>query len=244
MVPALAFFYVALASLHAVELVETPTVSQEGTSVTIRWKTDVVCGTRARLGTDPTQLTSKAEGPVGLQHEVTFRELNPATTYHYEIGTARFVLQKGSFTSGRPDLARPPPSRPVARPPASASASTPPAQAAPATPQVPPTRKTWGSMRTLQDHYDRHGRDFSATSPDDYARQAWLFLQRAASEGLPAKLDDTDGTIRVWDPKTRAFAAYNRDGTTKTFFRPESPTYFQRQPGKKIRLKDIIPPSR
>lgn len=37
---------------------------------------------------------------------------------------------------------------------------------------------------------------------------------------------------RVFDPKTGAFAAYNRDGTTKTFFKPGSPGYFERQPGR------------
>ena len=45
-------------------------------------------------------------------------------------------------------------------------------------------------------------------------------------------MDDSDGTIRVWDPKTRAFAAYNRDGTTRTYFKPGSPDYFERQPGR------------
>ena len=95
----------------------------------------------------------------------------------------------------------------------------------------------WGNISSLQDHFDRHGKDFHATSPDDYARQAWEFLQRATSEGLPAKIDESDGTLRVWDPRTHAFAAYNRDGTAKTYFKPGSPDYFQRQPGKPIKLK-------
>src|SRR5437879_856269 len=47
----------------------------------------------------------------------------------------------------------------------------------PATP--PPTRKMWGNMATLQDHFERHGRDFRAKDPEDYARMAWEFLQRA-----------------------------------------------------------------
>jgi pyocin large subunit-like protein len=48
------------------------------------------------------------------------------------------------------------------------------------------------------------------------------------------KWDDSDQSLRVYDPKTRAFAAYNRDGTTKTYFRPNSPTYWDRQPGRLI----------
>ena len=35
--------------------------------------------------------------------------------------------------------------------------------------------------------------------------------------------------------QTRAFAAYNRNGTTKTFFKPESRDYFERQPGELVK---------
>ena len=81
--------------------------------------------------------------------------------------------------------------------------------------------------------FDRHGRDFAAKSSDDYAAQAWRFRERAVAGRLPMKLD-TDGTVRVFDPKTRAFASFNRDGTTKTYFRPDNPSYWQRQPGRPI----------
>lgn len=100
----------------------------------------------------------------------------------------------------------------------------------------PPARKTWGNMATLQDHFDRHGRDFNAKDPEDYAAQAWHFLQRAKTEGLPAKRDDS-GVLRVYDPKTRAFAAYNRNETTKTYFKPRRRDYFDDQPGAKVDLR-------
>jgi hypothetical protein len=225
---------VALAPLHAVEVVEGPTVTATDTSASIQWKTDVVCGTRASLGLDPESLTQKAEGPVSLEHEVTFSELKPGTTYHYSIATAKVKLQTGTFSTKEPGAARPPPAG--GKPQTSPEAAEPKVEAKVKV-AAPPARKTWGNFRTLQDHYDRHGRDFGATSPEDYARQAWEFLQRAMDERLPAKLDDTDGTIRVWDPKTKAFAAYHRDGTTKTYFKPGSPDYFTRQPGKKVTLK-------
>ncbi len=45
---------------------------------------------------------------------------------------------------------------------------------------------------------------------------------------------DTDGTVCVFDPKSFAFVAYNRDGTTNTYFRPNNPIYWQRQPGRLI----------
>ena len=37
------------------------------------------------------------------------------------------------------------------------------------------------------------------------------------------------------------FAAYNRNFTTKTFFKPNSADYFQRQPGKPVRLRHAPP---
>ena len=65
---------------------------------------------------------------------------------------------------------------------------------------------------------------------------AWEFLERARKEGLPAKVD-SEKVLRVYDPKTRAFAAYNRDGTAKTFFKARNRRYFERQPGKQVNLK-------
>jgi pyocin large subunit-like protein len=102
----------------------------------------------------------------------------------------------------------------------------------------PATRKSWGNPSTLQDHFNRHGKDFDAKDADDYAAQAWLFLQRAKSEGLPAKRDES-GVLRVYDPKSKSFASYNRNGTTKTFFKPRRRDYFDDQPGEKVDLRTI-----
>jgi len=99
-----------------------------------------------------------------------------------------------------------------------------------------PTGRTWGRIETLADHFARHGQDFQARDADDYAAQAAAFLQRGKATGLLAKRD-TDGSLRVFDPATGAFAAYNRDGTTRTFFKPGSPDYFDRQPGERIDLR-------
>ena len=225
----------------AVELVSGPTVVVTDTTAVIRWHTDVECGTRVRFGLSEDKLDGKAGDGVAVAHEVTLAGLQPDKAYAYSVGTARQQLKTNIFItakSGAPAQERGilerikdaitgktrPDSSPKAVPP-------------PVGHPAPPTEETWGSVRTLQDHFDRHGADFRAASPDDYARQAWAFLQRARSEGLPAKVDDTDGTLRVWDPKTGAFAAYNRDGTTKTYFKPGSPDYFARQPGSPVKLK-------
>jgi pyocin large subunit-like protein len=104
--------------------------------------------------------------------------------------------------------------------------------------KAPPARESWGNYVTLPDHFARHGADFGAKDAEDYARMAWEFRQRAAAEGLPAKMDN-EGVLRVYDPGTRAFAAYNANGTTRTFFKPNSRDYFERQPGRSVNLKTL-----
>ncbi|GEP40824.1 fibronectin type III domain-containing protein [Brevifollis gellanilyticus] len=239
-----ALVWITAQAAQAVELVSGPTVAQSATGAVVSWRTDVACGTRLSYGTSLTKLDQKLEGPVGAEHNVTLPGLTKGTTYYYEVGSARQKLGEGNFTLGAPakTSAETPPK---ATPPKSMlekvmdaikpDAPKPkPDTTAPTAARAPPTRQTWGRIDSLQDHFDRHGADFQSKSPDDYAAQAWLFLQRAKAGGLPMKWDDSDQSLRVYDPKTRAFAAYNRDGTTKTYFRPNSPTYWDRQPGKLI----------
>ncbi len=208
----------------AVEIVDGPRVEASGSSATLRWKTDVECGARVRFGLAADHLDRKASAEgVGVDHVVVVDGLRPDTAYFFNVGTSRTVLATGSFNSTGQAVAKDK-AAPLEK-------KTPPVR------KAPPTKKIWGNVGSLQDHFDRHGRDFSAKTPDDYARLSWEFLNRALDEGWPAKVDGSDGTIRVWDPKTRAFAAYNRDGTTKTYFKPGGSDYFERQPGKLTKLK-------
>jgi hypothetical protein len=90
-------------------------------------------------------------------------------------------------------------------------------------------KSTWELLNTLTDHFDRHGADFAAKTEEEYAKMAHeFFLNR---NKFLVKID-TDGTIRVYDEKTDTFGSYNADGYTKTFFKPNSPGYWERQPGK------------
>lgn len=101
-----------------------------------------------------------------------------------------------------------------------------------------PASESWGNPATLARHVADHGADFGASSAEDYANQASNFLQRAQQEGLPTKID-SKGIIRVYDPETNTFGAYNPSGTTRTFYQPDSamhglPTnldYWNAQPG-------------
>jgi len=216
----------------AATLVEGPTVEIiSATNVVIRWSTDVATGARVRYGTALSQLAQGAQDDVRSKHSVTLKSLRPGTKYFYTVGTARLPLATNSFST--------PGQRPAIAPTAIAKPASQSGGIAPATARrAPPTRETWGAIGSLRDHFERHGGDFRAKDADDYARQAWEFLQRARAEGLPTKVDE-DGVIRIFDPKTRTFAAYNRDGTTKTFFKPDSRDYFDRQPGRSANPKDL-----
>lgn len=203
--------------LGAVEITEGPTVDASPTNAVVHWTTDVPAGTRVHFGLATTSLTSRAEGEVGTAHVATLPGLRPATTYHFAVGTARFTLATNSFATPGLSAADATTATITPRKPADTIATG--KAAAPAGPRPPPTRATWASIASLPDHFARHGADFHAKDADDYAAQAWLFLQRAKTEGLPAKRDD-EGVLRVFDPKSGTFAAYNRDGKTKTYFRP------------------------
>lgn len=227
------------ASLHAVELIGEAQTRTTASTATIQWRTDVECGTRLQYGLNAAVLDHKAEGAVTRDHTIQLDALTPATTYYFSVGSARKKLGTGTFTTASGASAAAPQPSLIKRvldviTPGKTNAST-----AEVPTQAPPTRQTWGRLDSLQDHFDRHGRDFSSKSPDDYAAQAWLFLQRARAENLPMKLDETDGTLRVFDPATRVFAAYNGAGRTKTFFKPDNPTYWQRQPGRVVKSADL-----
>ncbi len=222
--------------LGAVEITEGPTVDVSSTHAVVRWTTDVPAGTRVHFGLATTTLTSRAEGEVGTAHVAKLPGLRPGTIYHFAVGTARYALATNSFAT--PGLSAAAGTPATLTPPKPADTITTGKAAAPARPRPPPTRATWAGVASLPDHFARHGADFHAQDADDYAAQAWLFLQRAKTDGLPAKRDD-DGVLRVFDPKSGAFAAYNRDGKTKTYFKPGRRSYFDDQPGTRIDLRKI-----
>jgi pyocin large subunit-like protein len=152
------------------------------------------------------------------------------------VGTARYALSTNAFTVPRPpggevDV----PGAPGASDLVSAPVATP-VEA----PRPPPARVTWGHLPTLRDHFERHGPDFGSRDAEDYARQAWEFRQRAIREGWAAKRDE-EGVVRIYDARSGGFAAYNRNGTTKTYFKPRSRSYFDRQPGQRFDVKTWKP---
>ena len=223
----------------AAEIIGPPKVSiVVGNAAIVSWKTDVETGTRVSFGLAPDQLTDRAEGGTTAAHEVTLTGLKPGAKYFFAVGTARKKLATGEFTtSGSPaTVVSPPSSSPATKPAATPKPQSVFAKIFVPKSDAPPTRETWGNPGSLADHFARHGGDFRAKDADEYARLAWQFGQQAKQGGLLVKVDD-DGVHRVFDPKTGAFAAYNADGTTKTYFKPGSRDYFTRQPGRPINAR-------
>ncbi|MBX7212360.1 MAG: fibronectin type III domain-containing protein [Verrucomicrobiaceae bacterium] len=240
--------------LRAVTLTGPPEVAATRDSATVRWRTDVECGSRLNYGTAPDALKQRADGKVSADHTVTIGSLEPGTKYYFAAGSSRQWLATGSFTTGTTDVTSLPDAKAAPQPGGSPAQSVPAKQgllpkilskfggggngaakpAAPVPLKAPPSRLTWGNPASLLDHYERHGADFRAKSADDYAAQAWFFREQGRAAGWPMKMD-TDGTVRIWDGRTGSFAAYNSDGTTKTFFKPGSAGYWERQPGRQIK---------
>ena len=216
------------------ELTAPPTMEVTASNAVVHWRTDNASGTHAKISPDSAKVSVPDKTPAA-EHTVVVTGMKPGVEYSVVVGSARVWLATNTFTATGKLVEK-------------ISAKTnsilekkilAEKKVAEKTemPKAPPTRKIWANWPSLPDHFARHGADFHAQDADDYARMSWEFLQRAKSDGLPAKVDE-EGVLRVFDPKSGAFASYNSDGTTKTFFKPGSRDYFERQPGKTINVKN------
>ncbi len=90
-----------------------------------------------------------------------------------------------------------------------------------------------GSIGSLwKDHYIEHADEFGANSMEDYAEQANEFYTEARVERATGSRPAPMAWLRsIYDPKTNTFGSCTADGRTITFFKPDSRTYFDRQPG-------------
>jgi hypothetical protein len=221
-----------LQSAFGLELTAPPSVEITSSNAIVHWRTDAASGTRAQVLPDSAHVSIPDKTPAA-EHTVVLTGLKPGTQYSVIVGSARVWLATNTFTATGKSPSK------SATPTMAAEKQTVAAKKAvekTELPPAPPTRKIWANWASLPDHFARHGADFHAKDADEYARLSWEFLQRAKAEGLPAKAD-AEEVLRVYDPKSGAFASYNRDGTTKTFFKPGSRDYFERQPGQPVNLK-------
>jgi hypothetical protein len=97
----------------------------------------------------------------------------------------------------------------------------------------------WARREKLVSHFVDHGDDFGALTPSEYVEQSKRLLDEARGGILRVKVDPDRRVIRVFDPATGRFGSFNPDGSTRTYFRPKSTTYFDRQPGTELRSPSL-----
>jgi hypothetical protein len=100
-------------------------------------------------------------------------------------------------------------------------------------PQISPSLSRseigFASKRKLNDHYQKHGKEFGAISREEYLRLAQELRDRPLDKNI-LEARRRDGAVTRFDRKTGAFLAFNSDGVIRTFFRPnDGEAYFWRQ---------------
>ena len=100
------------------------------------------------------------------------------------------------------------------------------------------------SRARLVEHFEKHGHEFGAISVDQYLRRAQALRDarvggagsgaregvEGAERGDVVELVRADGVVSRFDRRSGAFLAFDRDGTIRTFFRPnDGEAYFRRQ---------------
>mgnify|MGYP006295775175 CR=1 FL=1 len=87
----------------------------------------------------------------------------------------------------------------------------------------------FADTRRLEEHYEKHGAEFGATSRQDYLRKAQA-LRDARVGGPILEQVRRDGVVTRFDRQTGAFIAFNPNGVIRTFFRPnDGERYWRRQ---------------
>lgn len=81
----------------------------------------------------------------------------------------------------------------------------------------------------LEEHFQKHGRDFNARDADAYLELAQTLRDRPAG-GMVLEAVRRDHVVTRFDRASGAFIAFDRDLTIRTFFRPnDGEEYFRRQ---------------
>lgn len=85
------------------------------------------------------------------------------------------------------------------------------------------------SRSNLDEHFAKHGAEFRGMSKSQYLLAAQT-LRDSQVGGDIEEIVRTDGTTSRFDKGSGAFIALNRDGTIRTFFKPnDGERYFRRQ---------------
>ncbi len=107
--------------------------------------------------------------------------------------------------------------------------SAPDAPVAQPTPRTAGGGKGFASRQRLVEHFEKHGEEFPGLSMTAYLAAAQA-LRDAPVSAEVLEVRRGDGVVTRFDRSNGAFLAVNRDGTIRTFFRPnDGEAYFRRQ---------------
>jgi hypothetical protein len=85
------------------------------------------------------------------------------------------------------------------------------------------------SEHYLDEHFTKHGREFGGMSKSEYLLAAQTLRDRPVGGDIE-EISRPDGTSSRFDKASGAFLAFDRDGTIRTFFKPnDGERYFRRQ---------------
>jgi len=85
------------------------------------------------------------------------------------------------------------------------------------------------SRAQFDEHFQKHGAEFGRITQQEYLRAAQSLRDAPVGANIEEIRRD-DGTTSRFDRSTGAFLAFNRDGTIRTFFKPnDGEAYFRRQ---------------
>lgn len=90
----------------------------------------------------------------------------------------------------------------------------------------------FSSNRALEEHFEKHGREFGSNSAAEYLELAQELRDAPAGGAILEAVRD-DGVITRFDKRSGAFLAFHSNRTIRTFFKPnDGQRYFERQLGK------------
>jgi pyocin large subunit-like protein len=120
---------------------------------------------------------------------------------------------------------------PRQQPPAPSNQTT---EARPDAPRAPApsfsASRGFRSRQQLEDHFDKHGREFGRITIDQYLKLAQDLRDAPVGGPIVERVRQSDEVITRFDRKSGAFIAFNSDGTIRTFFKPDDgEAYFNRQ---------------
>lgn len=100
------------------------------------------------------------------------------------------------------------------------------------TPQPSPANsgKGFRDRAHLDEHFTKHGREFAGLTKAQYLTMAQTLRDAPAGGNILEIIRGSDGVVSRFDKRTGAFIAFDRDGTIRTFFKPnDGEKYFRRQ---------------